>query len=292
LFGVRLTVKFDENNCLYASDISRTENHYNAATSGDFIVPKGNRVAKEWDDAAESWVDFVREGKDYFRDELNNPGMFRIIGNVKHQLVLDVACGEGYNTRMLARKGARVSGIDLSQRLLEYARLQEEKDGLGIDYFVTDSADLSRFPAERFDLVTCFMAMMDIEHYDKAIGEIARVMKDDGRFVFSITHPCFEYSLKSGKMEITARYFEARSERVPWNMKRLLRPFETTSFHRTLTDYSNALNGHGLLIRRLLEPKPTKKGPAKFPSLKQVLLRPHSIIFETVKDTTRDRSRR
>jgi len=132
------------------------------------------------------------------------------------------------------------------------------------------------------------MAIMDIEHYDKAIGEIARVMKDEGRFVFSITHPCFEYSTKSGKIEETARYFENRSERVPWEMKRLLRPFEITSFHRTLTDYSNALNRHGLLIRRLLEPKPTRKGPAKFPPLKQVLLRPHSIIFETVKDKTRN----
>jgi ubiquinone/menaquinone biosynthesis C-methylase UbiE len=255
-------------------------------------VPKGNRVAKEWDDAAESWIDFVRQGKDYFRDELNNPGMFRVIGNVRDQLVLDVACGEGYGTRILARKGARVIGIDLSSKLIEFARSQEERDGLGITYYVGDSADLSRFPAERFDLVTCFMALMDIERYGEAAGEIARVMKGDGRFVFSITHPCFEYGSKSGKMELKAGYFEARRESVRWNMERLLRPFETTSFHRTLTDYSNALNRHGLLIRRLFEPKPTRKGPAKFPPLKQVLLRPHSIIFETVKGVTRNRSKR
>ncbi|HVP17123.1 MAG TPA: class I SAM-dependent methyltransferase [candidate division Zixibacteria bacterium] len=255
-------------------------------------MPEGNRVVREWDDAAESWVDFVRQGKDYFRDELNNPEMFRMIGDVEGQLVLDVACGEGYSTRILACKGARVTGIDLSKELIEYAKSQEEKDAFGIDYYVTDSADLSRFPAKRFDLVTCFMAMMDIEHYDEAIGEIARVMKDDARFIFSITHPCFGCSTKSGKIEETARYFEARSERVPWKMERLLRPFETTSFHRTLTDYSNALNRHGLLIGRLLEPKPTRKGLAKFPPLKQVLLRPHSIIFETVKNKTRNRSKR
>jgi hypothetical protein len=75
-------------------------------------------------------------------------------------------------------------------------------------------------------------------------------------------------------------------------MKRLLSPFETTSFHRTLTDYSDALNRHGLLIRRLLEPTPTKKGLAEYPPLKQVLLKPHSIIFETIKNTTRNRSKR
>ncbi len=247
-------------------------------------VPEKNRITKEWNDAAESWVDFVRQGKDYFRDELNNPGMFRVIGNTKGLRVLDVACGEGYNTRILARRGARVTGIDLATRLIKLAKLQEKKDGLGINYYVLDAADLSRFPAEHFDLVTCFMALMDIENYVGAIGEIGRVMKADGRFIFSITHPCFEFTIKSGKIDRTAKYFGTRRESVPWRMERLLKPFETTSFHRTLTDYSNALRTHKLLIRRLFEPRPTKKGPAKFPPLRQVLLRPHSIIIESVKE--------
>ena len=64
-------------------------------------MSEGGRDVKEWDVAAESWVDFVRQGTDYFRDELNNPGMFHLIGNVKGLLVLDVACGEGYNDRTL-----------------------------------------------------------------------------------------------------------------------------------------------------------------------------------------------
>ena len=257
-------------------------------------MANGNGLDKEWDDASESWVDFVRQGKDYFRDELNNPGMFKIIGEVRGQFVLDVACGEGYSTRMLARKGAKVIGIDLSKKLIEYAKSQEQKEKLGISYYVTDSAALSMFPAERFNLVTCFMAMMDIEHYDEAVGEIARVLKDEGRFVFSITHPCFEYNAKNGKTEaeITPRYFDTRRGSVSWEMKRLLNPFETTSFHRALTDYSNVLNRHGFLIKRLLEPTPTKKGLTKHPPLKQVLLKPHSIIFETIKTASRKRSER
>jgi SAM-dependent methyltransferase len=242
-------------------------------------------MENEWDNAADSWIEFIRNGKDYFRDELNNPAMFQLIGDVKNLRVLDVACGEGYNTRLLAGKGAKATGIDLSKKLIASAILQEEKDPQGIDYFVLDSTDLSRFEAESFDLVTCFMALMDIQDLPGTIGEIARVMKNDGRFVFSITHPCFEYNSGSQELERTEKYFGNRADKVQWNMKRLLKPFQTTSFHRSLTDYSDTLNKNGLLIRRMVEPKPTRNGLKKFPPLKRILLTPHSIVMEVVKDT-------
>ncbi len=247
-------------------------------------MSKKNHVSKEWNDAAEVWVDFVRQGKDYFRDELNNPAMFYLIGNVKNLTVLDVACGEGYNTRLLAKKGAKIVGIDSSRKLIEAAKSQETKNSQGIKYYVLDSKDLKRFSSESFDLVTCFMALMDIKDYDTTIREIARVLKEQGRFIFSIVHPCFEYNPATQQLERPSKYFEAGAEKVSWNMERLLTPFETTSFHRTLTNYSNTLCKHGFLIRRLLEPKPTRNGLKKFPPLKRILLTPHSIVIEAIQN--------
>jgi 2-polyprenyl-3-methyl-5-hydroxy-6-metoxy-1,4-benzoquinol methylase len=60
--------------------------------------------------------------------------MFHLIGNVKGLFVLDVACGEGCNTRLLASKGAKVVGVDSSKKLIESAVSQEERDPIGIDY--------------------------------------------------------------------------------------------------------------------------------------------------------------
>jgi 2-polyprenyl-3-methyl-5-hydroxy-6-metoxy-1,4-benzoquinol methylase len=213
-------------------------------------LPKKDRVMKQWDNASESWVDFVRQGKDFCRDEMNNPATFELIGNVKGQRVLDLACGEGYNTRMLARRGARVTG-----------------------------ADLSEFPSNHFDVVTCFMALMDIRNYEGALSEVSRVLKNMGRFVFSIPHPCFELD-RIGK---TKSYFVATEECVDWNMERLLKPFKTTSFNRTLTDYFNTLHKNRLLVKRLVEPKPSKQAVEKYPLLKQFLLRPHTVIIESFK---------
>jgi ubiquinone/menaquinone biosynthesis C-methylase UbiE len=153
---------------------------------------------KQWDDAAESRVDFVRKGEDYYRDEPNNPATFRLIENVKDRLVLDLACGEGYNARILAKKGAKVVGVDFSAKLVQLARSEEAKEKLGIDYHITDAADLSRFPSNHFDLVTCFMALQDIRDYERAVSEVARILNDRGRFVFTIPHPCFELASEKG----------------------------------------------------------------------------------------------
>jgi len=248
-------------------------------------LPSKDRVMKEWDEASESWVDFVRQGKDYYRDELNNPAAFRLIGNVRGQLVLDLACGEGYNTRILAKKGAKVTGVDFSTRLIELARIEEAKEKLGIDYHVADAADLSRFSSNHFNIVTCFMALQDIKNYRKAISEVARVLKIKSRFVFSIPHPCFEMVVDKGnRISTTTRYFGAAEDHIYWKMERLLKPFESTSFHRTLTEYFTVFHKNRLLVRRLVEPQPTKRGIEKHPPLREVLLRPQSVVIEAVRE--------
>jgi len=247
---------------------------------------KKGTIKKEWNDAAEFWVDFVRKGKDYYRDELNNPATFKLIGDVKGRIVLDLACGEGYNTRILARKGAKVTGIDFSEKLIELARREEKKEKLGICYHVLDATDLKEFSNNHFDLVTCFMSLQDIENYRRAISEVARVLKNRDRFVFSIPHPCFERIIEHGKRESARRrYFGAVKYPIQWKMERLVKPFRTTSFHRTLTDYFYALSACRLFVSRLIEPRPTQKGLRKYPQLREVLVTPQSIIIESIKCT-------
>jgi len=244
---------------------------------------KKDGIKKEWNDAAESWVDFVRKGKDYYRDELNNPATFRLIGDVRDRLVLDLACGEGYNTRILARKGAKATGIDFSEKLIELARRQEAKEKLGICYYVLDATDLKEFSNNHFDVVTCFMSLQDIENYEKEISEVARVLKNLGRFVFSVPHPCFGTIIGDGKRTSAARrYFGAVKYPVQWKMERLAKPFRT-SFHRTLTDYFDALYKSKLFVSRLVEPRPTRNGLQKYPPLREVLVMPQSIIIESAK---------
>lgn len=241
-------------------------------------------IARVWDAAAEGWVDFVRTGKDYWRDGVNNPAAFGLIGSIKGKTVLDLACGEGYNTRILAHKGAKATGIDHSEKMISLARAEERREPLGIRYYRMDASRLNNISDSSFDLVTCFMALHDIENYEGAVAEVARVLKHNGLFVFSIMHPCFEDMMINGvRTNAAERYFDKVQHSVNWNMKRLTKPFKTVSFHRSLTDYSRVLAKTGLLISRLVEPRPTKEAMRKHPNLIDVLTRPQSIVFEVLK---------
>jgi len=266
-----------------------------------------DEISKVWDEAAEAWSDFVRTGKDYYREYLNNPATFELIGNIRGKRVLDLACGEGYNTRILAKKGAKVTAVDFSPATIEIARQKKAEENLGIIYLVRDASDLRDLPSDHFDLVTCFMSLQDIEHLGKAVSEAARVLRPKGRFIFSIPHPCFERIVKDskgwrnssgirfGENEYTGRpeivsaqedYFDSVKYEVLWTMERLGKPFKTISFHRTLTENFQAIYEAGLMVQRLVEPRPIAEGIAKHQPMEKHFKTPQSIVIEVIKPKT------
>ena len=66
-------------------------------------------AARYWDENANLWADHVRSGWDTYREHFNNPAFFEFVGDLSGKTVLDAGCGEGYNTRLLDRSGARMS---------------------------------------------------------------------------------------------------------------------------------------------------------------------------------------
>ena len=247
-------------------------------------LKNGNNTKSKWNTAADAWIDFVRTGKDYTRDGLNNPATFQLIGNVKDLIVLDLACGEGYNTRILASKGAIVTGVDFSEKMIEYAKQLEVRERQGIDYRVSDAANLCEFSDEYFDIVTSFMALQDIRDLNATIFEVSRILKINGRFVFSIPHPCFEKIRIRGKRVNAADvYFEKIEYCINWNMERLSKHFKTFSFHRTLTDYFTPLTSCNFVITKFKEPRLNLQRLKSYPYLKEALVKPQSVIIESRK---------
>jgi len=109
-------------------------------------------IKRQWDVASKSWVAFVRSGKDYYSEYSNGPALKRLMGNVKGKKVLDLGCGEGRFARFFANAGAKVTGIDISEGLIKAALEEENRHPLGIEYLVSDAANLDMFDSESFDV--------------------------------------------------------------------------------------------------------------------------------------------
>ena len=148
-------------------------------------------VGRPWNENAEVWTQLVHAGYDLYRDDLNTPAFFEMLPDVDGLSGLDVGCGEGHNTRLLAQRGAHVTGIDISSNFVRNARAAETEQPLGIDYELASAVDL-QFEEARFDFATAFMSLMDIPETELVLAEVFRVLRPGGFFQFSMTHPCFD----------------------------------------------------------------------------------------------------
>jgi ubiquinone/menaquinone biosynthesis C-methylase UbiE len=102
--------------------------------------------------------------------------------------VLDVGCGAGNVAALAAGAGARVTGIDLSPRLVEVAKARAEAGGLDIEYRVGDAENLDVEDGS-FDKVVSSVAMIFAPDHDAAARELTRVTTQGGRLVFSAWTP-------------------------------------------------------------------------------------------------------
>jgi ubiquinone/menaquinone biosynthesis C-methylase UbiE len=168
---------------------------------------------------------------------------------------LDLACGHGPLARELARRGAQVTGIDVSHRLLERARSRAADLGSPIEYVRGDAADQAVLQGDVFDLVVSNFGLSDIDDLDGVCQTIARVLVPGGHLVFSILHPCFAGAPQvSGSWPADRSYYDEGWWRADGELSVLRQ--RVGANHRMLSTYINTLVRHGLAIDTVVEPRP------------------------------------
>lgn len=225
------------------------------------------QIAKAWDKGVEFWNRRYTEFGDMNRQFVIDPAIFRMLGSVRGLRILDAGCGNGYLCRLLAKKGAKVSGVDISKRFIQIARKKEKEAPLGIDYHVSSICDLKMFGDGTFDVVVSNLVLMDLTDLNKAFSEFCRVLKPNGKLVFSIMHPCFSSPPVRGWVRVP-RDSARKEDWLFWKVDRYFdrlievwRYFDSPplySFHRTLSDYVKALLNNGFIITDFDEPVPSK----------------------------------
>ena len=84
-----------------------------------------DEIAAAWDANAATWTAHVRAGYDLYREVFTLPAFLAFIPDLGGLEVIDLGCGEGSNTRALARLGACMTGVDLAPRMIAAARAGE-----------------------------------------------------------------------------------------------------------------------------------------------------------------------
>lgn len=143
-----------------------------------------------YNDIAEWYDNYLREHP--ISQETVLPQILDLVGDVKGQSVCDLACGQGWIARELARRGAVVTGIDLSDQQLVIAHRYEEQEPLGIKYVQGNVHDAPQLADSSFDGCTCVLSLTDIPDIQATFQTARRILKPDGWLVFAITHPCFD----------------------------------------------------------------------------------------------------
>ena len=214
---------------------------------------------------------FADEFREHAEDSLFNahydrPACLELLGDVGGKLVLDAACGPGLYARELLRRGARVTGFDQSPRMIEICRALPGA-GTG-DFRVHDLADPLTWLADgSVDLALCALAMEYVDDRVAALRELRRVLRPDGALVLSYQHPTANWLRRGGN------YYDVRtiSEtwKKGWDVHYWLAPLEVTC-----AEFAAA----GLVIERLVEPRPVREAAEVHPDLYERLCREPGFI--------------
>lgn len=257
--------------------------------------------AECWETNATTWTRHVRAGYDIYRDALNTPAFVSFLPPVRDLRGLDIGCGEGHNTRVVAQLGASMTGIDVAPTFICHAREAEDSRPCGIAYQTADAAALP-FADASFDFATAFMSLMDMPDQPTALREAFRVLHPGGFLQFSILHPCFappgRKVLRSPDgstraIEVAGYYNVLTGEEDVWwfssappEERERVPPFRTPRFHRTLSGWVEILCQAGFAIEALAEPRATPEQAAVAPAIEDTLVAPLFLHMRCRKPAT------
>lgn len=246
-----------------------------------------------WNTNAVRWAATYDADGDRNRRYQSDEPMLTMLGEVRGLTVLDVGSGNGYLCRKLARRGAAVTGVELSDEFLRLARDSEARAPLGITYIHGSVARMESLAAASFDKAVSNYVLMDVHDYETAVREVFRVLKRGGVFVVVISHPAFACgpadwvapAPDSPRPEdrtgfIVDDYFHRGPYLAVWGD---LDP--VLSFHRPLSDYWRTFQAAGFRIEDFGEPSITERGRKELPPshVERALRVPWSCIFTLVK---------
>jgi 2-polyprenyl-6-hydroxyphenyl methylase/3-demethylubiquinone-9 3-methyltransferase len=154
--------------------------------------------------------------------------------------VLDVGCGGGILAEAIAKKGANVKGIDLSEKALKVAELHSLETGVQVSYELIAAEALADREAGQYDVVTCMEMLEHVPDPSAIVQACATLVKPGGRLFFSTLNR----NPKSYLFAIIgAEYVLRLLPRGTHDYAKFIKPAELSQFARNANLEVQALKG-------------------------------------------------
>ena len=226
-----------------------------------------------WGNVAEWYDEMLETSEDSYQKNVILPNVLRILNIEKGTRILDLACGQGFFSRAFADAGAQVIGVDASPELIALAKKYANKK---IVYHIAPADKLDFFADKSFDAVVIILAIQNMKHMAHVFSVCSRVLVPSGKLVIVMNHPAFRIPKRSSwgwdavhraQYRRVDGYLTESAVSIDMHPGKESRE-TTTSFHRPLQVYVNALAKNDFAVTRMEEwisHRQSQKGPRQIP---------------------------
>ncbi|MDT7727329.1 MAG: hypothetical protein QOI21_3905 [Actinomycetota bacterium] len=228
--------------------------------------------AAPYDEFSEAYANHAADNP--YQALYDRPAILKLAGPVVGKRVLDVGCAAGHLSAKLAERGAAVTGIDLSQGMVDLAR---QRHGNHATFEQADLAEpLTFVEDESIDLITASLVLHYLLDWDPTLGEFRRVLRHGGALVMSVHHP------DDWRWFDRPNYF--RTERVTdeFPIGGRLQPVQF--YRRPLSKTFGALRQAGFTVDEIAEPMPLPEAEHLAPvAYESLITKPRFLYFRAIK---------
>lgn len=234
-----------------------------------------------WEKTSKDYQDYCKIPIDiHYGPGSPNEKELKLLGNLKNKKVLEIGCGGAQCGIAMAKKGAVVTGLDISKEQLEFAKNLAEKNKVKLTLIQGDAQTLKKIKTASFDVVFSAFMLQYMPDLKKCFKEVKRVLRKEGIFVFSLDHPFFEV-IDGVEMKLRRSYNKPGKYTADNGF---------IAYQRNFSEIYNALFEAGFVVEKIIEPDSRKKysydpwyNKWNWYTPKKMKLVPPTIIFKAKK---------